>query len=540
MAANSVIMLVYVLGLWCICDGHECAGDREITVQEGDPFSLTCTADNLNTTFVKWYLTRTGQSRKRLGYCTIADDANCLVTKASIYELVMNASSSISKLSVKRALTPRNIAGTVECQIFRRQGSEQVPASNGTCRITIEYPADKVYNCKLLWNPKDWSVFGSCDVKKLFRRDPEYHCAWRHVSKAAETWQKVTIGVPLGRRKVRCGLQGFHINASDSDWLLSLWINKGADWMFAKNVPFVRPGDPQLSADCPQTIAEGSNLACSCQPSSSSPGTPRPLVTWVPRKARPLLRISNVSRSSDGDLHTCYQYWGGWRDPATIQYRLNVLSPRTPESPEATNQTASNTTSTSDDNEGGGRRVAIIVGGVVSVVVIAVAAVIVVVVVVVVVWRRRKRDTKANPQTPDDGYVCAEMEVYENNYLAYLQEQTTTQTDNNSTVEQEQRRHQVMTDRGHQEIQDASSIYTLPKKQRGKRAARDQQVFHQPDGNKAEEELQISSDELYGNADELYGNTDELYGNADELYGNTDEFYGNTQENWSDDVYEIQ
>ena len=77
-----------------------------------------------------------------------------------------------------------------------------------------------------------------------------------------------------------------------------------------------------MLSNCPTFVIEGDDVTCSCQTS----GSPSAVVTWYGAGViDSVLVLRNVSRSLDGHIYTCNQYWGGvnsnWR---TTMYSVQV------------------------------------------------------------------------------------------------------------------------------------------------------------------------------------------------------------------------
>ncbi|XP_076457493.1 uncharacterized protein LOC143291498 isoform X2 [Babylonia areolata] len=116
---------------------YECSGGRELTVKEGEPFSLTCALPRVQITSLIWNLAPHGTNTDcRVADCRVSNIAVCKAKNTTNHEVGMEGNTT-TRLTIKHVMMS-SIAGTVTCMIYAAKDGEQKRVSEETCKINVK------------------------------------------------------------------------------------------------------------------------------------------------------------------------------------------------------------------------------------------------------------------------------------------------------------------------------------------------------------------------------------------------------------------
>ncbi|XP_070173044.1 uncharacterized protein [Littorina saxatilis] len=307
-----------------------CGSNKKVDADETRQFVLRCTEDASTAWTLYWSVTLLNRPGIQIAECSNWSQSPCPVNSSDY--TVTRTQRDHSTLTVKRNHRSR-IAGKVKCTVDWYQPSlgelDQVLMQlEDTCDVRVVHQASNVSNCRTEVDTSDWTVFGSCDVDKMYASDQNYGCQWIFTpGNAAKTNGLKSLSNFKENNKdykrATCSFSGLPMPTTDGIHGYSFTINPGKGTVRGQSLEIRHPGDPTLD-HCPQVITEGDDVKCACQPSASSPPA---LVTWsAGTDFNALLQLQNVSMALNGTSFTCTQYWGGYsRDFQKIMtYTLNV------------------------------------------------------------------------------------------------------------------------------------------------------------------------------------------------------------------------
>ncbi|XP_025102205.1 uncharacterized protein LOC112568894 isoform X2 [Pomacea canaliculata] len=222
--------------------------------------------------------------------------------------MIFNSSSSSASTFFDR--------GRIVCSIL---GS-----TSAGCRLDYIYSPENI-SCTVEFSNDFWSVLGQCDIKKTNSSQKRYRCEWTQTKESPEEVILIAntsmLVVPHDGKYVSgtCNLTSYL--PSNGQYTYSVTVVPGeviVNANFIGSNEIRRPNDKTFH-NCPQYVAEGGNLTCTC--SVRDLGSPPGVLYWYPTLSTQL-NLSNVSRT-DSTKYSCQLHWNNTLEQSE-NYTVNV------------------------------------------------------------------------------------------------------------------------------------------------------------------------------------------------------------------------
>ncbi|KAK7106735.1 hypothetical protein V1264_017957 [Littorina saxatilis] len=261
-----------------------------------------------------WMITHTNGTSHHIAFCMDVYSSY----KCSKYDADFSASRSerVSQLVIENYVRDKVVNKTLTC--VRRDG-----ARRDSCRIRVVYPAE-ITNRSVTLN--GWTVTATAVIHKVYDSDRDVFCFWKMIGpndidvfdidrpqfsaffESARIYHSGTCSLSLP------------LNVTEGVYHVTVTVLPAGGTVVVGNVTLKKPGTLLWLPACPQYIAEGSNLECTCRHVLSFEGSPPARVTWLNHDDTPVLRtnhddasvlrVSNVRREQSGARYTCHSVWG--------------------------------------------------------------------------------------------------------------------------------------------------------------------------------------------------------------------------------------
>ncbi|XP_070184255.1 uncharacterized protein, partial [Littorina saxatilis] len=219
----------------------------------------------------------------------------------------------VSQLVMKNYARDKVVNKTLTC--IRRDGANpaEISRRNVTLigwNVTATVVIDKVYD-----SDRDvvclWNMTGPNSIQLIQYQRPKLSPLAEDADSPMYDHGACSVSIP--------------VNATEGVYRVFLTVMPAGGPVAVGSVTLKKPGPLLRLQACPQYIAEGSNLECTCRHVSSLQGSPPARVTWLNYDDTSVLRVSNVRREQNGTTYTCRSVWGPNNDVTrTSDYTLRV------------------------------------------------------------------------------------------------------------------------------------------------------------------------------------------------------------------------